>query len=132
MPDNVKPSRMLLRLEAEIAAAPTSLEADCKRAERAAYFTWRLAQGNWRRGLKTRWRRLRGVYSTAEVVDFEDYHVVRGGVDSEAIVKHLEERFSRVEVVCYWSTYARPLQRLGERMHLVSSFGILASGCKQG
>jgi hypothetical protein len=37
MPDSVKPSRLLLRLEAEIAAAPTSAEADCKRAERAAY-----------------------------------------------------------------------------------------------
>lgn len=37
MPDSVKPSRLLLRLEAEIAAAPTSVEADCKRAERAAY-----------------------------------------------------------------------------------------------
>lgn len=37
MPDSVKPSRLLLRLEAEIAAAPTSIEADCKRAERAAY-----------------------------------------------------------------------------------------------
>jgi tetratricopeptide (TPR) repeat protein len=37
MPDHVKPSRLLLRLEAEIAAAKTQLDADCKRAERAAY-----------------------------------------------------------------------------------------------
>lgn len=37
MPDRMKPSRLLLRLEAEIAAAKTPLEADCKRAERAAY-----------------------------------------------------------------------------------------------
>jgi tetratricopeptide (TPR) repeat protein len=39
MPDSVKPSRMLIRLEAEIAAAPKQIEADCKRAERAAYLS---------------------------------------------------------------------------------------------
>jgi tetratricopeptide (TPR) repeat protein len=37
MPDPVKPSRLLVRLDAEIAAAPTQLLADCKRAERAGY-----------------------------------------------------------------------------------------------
>jgi hypothetical protein len=36
MPDSVKPSRLLLRLEGEITAAPTAVETDCKRAERAA------------------------------------------------------------------------------------------------
>lgn len=98
--------------------------------DRACYFAWRLGQGNLERGLKTRWRRLRGVYSPTEVVDFEDYHVVRAGVDSNAIVALLEPSFSRVEVVRYWSTYSRALQRLGERLHLVSSFGLLASGRK--
>jgi hypothetical protein len=39
VPDRVKPSRMLLRLDAEIAAAATPVEADCKRAERAAYLS---------------------------------------------------------------------------------------------
>jgi 2-polyprenyl-6-hydroxyphenyl methylase / 3-demethylubiquinone-9 3-methyltransferase len=98
--------------------------------DRASYFAWRLGQGNVKRGLKTRWRRLRGVYSPTEVVDFEDYHVVRAGVDSEAIVALLEPSFSDVEVVRYWSTYSRALQRLGERLRLVSSFGLLASGRK--
>jgi len=99
-------------------------------AERASYFVWRAAQGNLKRGLKTRWRRLRGVYSPAEVVDFEDYHVVRAGVDSSSIVTFLQESFSKVSVVSYWSTYGRSMQKLGERFHLVSSFGILASGRK--
>lgn len=39
MPDEVKPSRMLLRLEAEITSAATPQQADCKRAERAAYLS---------------------------------------------------------------------------------------------
>lgn len=97
-------------------------------AERASYFAWRLGQGNFKRGLKTRWRRLRGVYSPSEVVDFEDYHVVRNGVDSEAIQERLRGAFERVEVVKYWSTYAPVLQSLGERMRLRSCFGVLASG----
>ena len=99
--------------------------------DRASYFAWRLGQGNVRRGLRTRWRRLRGVYSEAEVVDFEDYHVVRAGVDSEAIAELLKPSFEAVEVVSYWSTYSRALQSAGERLGLVSSFGILASGRRQ-
>ena len=95
--------------------------------DRASYFAWRSAQGNLKRGLKTRWRRLRGVYSPAEVVDFDEYHVVRNGVDSAQIVELMERSFDQVETVSYWSTYSRRLQSLGERLHLVSSFGILAS-----
>ena len=37
MPDHVKPSRLLTRLNTEIADAGTQIAADCKRAERAAY-----------------------------------------------------------------------------------------------
>jgi SAM-dependent methyltransferase len=96
--------------------------------DRASYFVWRSAQGNLKRGLKTRWRRLRGVYSPKEVVDFDEYHVVRNGVDSAKVIALLERSFALVDAISYWSTYSRPLQALGERLHLVSSFGILASG----
>jgi tetratricopeptide (TPR) repeat protein len=37
MPDQVMPSRLELRLQSEISHAPTEVEADCKRAELAAY-----------------------------------------------------------------------------------------------
>jgi len=96
--------------------------------DRGSYFAWRITQGNLKRGLKTRWRRLRGVYSPAETVDFDEYHVVRNGVDSTAITALLAPSFMKVEVVRYWSTYSRGLQWVGERMGFVSSFGILASG----
>jgi hypothetical protein len=98
--------------------------------DRGSYFAWRLGQGNFKRGVKTRWRRLRGVYSPAEVVDFDEYHVVREGVDGDAIVAQLRESFANVRMVTYWSTYSRQLQAFGERLRLVSSFGILASGRK--
>lgn len=100
-------------------------------SDRAGYFAWRAFQGNLKRGLKTRWRRLRGVYSADEVVDFDEYHVVRNGVDSAAIVDLLKTEFSRVESREYWSTYSRGLQRLGERLNLKSSFGILATDRKR-
>ena len=99
-------------------------------ADRAGYFLWRTGQGNVRRGLKTRWRRLRGFYSPSEVVNFDEYHVVRGGVDSAAIIDLLEKSFASVRAVSYWSTYSGLLQALGQRLHLVSSFGVLASGRK--
>jgi 2-polyprenyl-3-methyl-5-hydroxy-6-metoxy-1,4-benzoquinol methylase len=99
-------------------------------ADRAAYFAWRLGQGNYKRGLKTRWRRLRGVYSETETVDFDEYHVVRNGVDSDEIVDLLRERFTNVKTVAYWSTYSPLLQAAGERLGLTSSFGVLATGRK--
>lgn len=98
--------------------------------DRMSYFAWRAAQGNVRRGLKTRWRRLRGVYSPNEVVDFDEYHVVRNGVDSDEIAKMLQRTFTEVEVIAYWSTYSALLQSLGERMRLKSGFGVLALGRK--
>jgi 2-polyprenyl-3-methyl-5-hydroxy-6-metoxy-1,4-benzoquinol methylase len=101
-------------------------------ADRASYFAWRLAQGNYRRGLRTRWRRLRGVYSEDEVVDFDEYHVVRNGVDSAEIVRLLQGLFAAVEEVPYWSTYSGALQAIGQRLRLRSSFGILASGHNPG
>jgi SAM-dependent methyltransferase len=96
--------------------------------DRGCYFVWRARQGNYLRGLKTRSRRLRGVYSAAESVDFDEYHLVRNGVDSSAIANQLRGSFSDVQVVSYWSTYSRPLQRIGERLGLTSNFGVLASG----
>jgi SAM-dependent methyltransferase len=97
-------------------------------AYKAAYFTWRAFQGNYRRGLKTRWRRMRGIYDPSEPADYEEYHVVRNGIDSDAIVHLLRPYFWIVEPKLYWSTFATPLQRVGERIGLRSHFGVLALG----
>lgn len=98
------------------------------RADRGAYLAWRLFQGDYARGLRTRVRRLRGVYDETEESDLVEYHVVRQGVDEEAIRRLLRGRFCDVEVFTYWSTQAPVLQRLGERVGLVSNFGLQATG----
>ena len=98
------------------------------RADRGAYLAWRLFQGDYARGVRTRVRRLRGVYDETQESDLVEYHVVRQGVDEEAIRELLHGTFAGVEVFTYWSTQAPVLQRLGERAGLVSNFGVQATG----
>lgn len=97
-------------------------------ADRGSYFAWRLLQGNYGRGLSTRLRRLRGVYVDTNPSDLVEYHVVRDGVDEEAIAELLRRHFDEVEIFRYWSTQAPILQRLGERTRLACTFGIEATG----
>lgn len=97
-------------------------------ANNLAFLAWRVTQGNISRGIKTRIRRARGVYSDEEPSDFEEYHVVRNGVDSDLIARTLEPHFMRVERGTYWSSQAPVFQWLGDRARLVSTFSIAAMG----
>ena len=97
-------------------------------ADRGSYFAWRLFQGNYAHGLATRLRRLRGVYVDDNPSDLVEYHVVRDGVDEEAIAELLGRHFDDVEIFRYWSTQAPMLQRVGERTRLACTFGIEATG----
>ena len=100
------------------------------RADRAAYLAWRLFQGDYRRGLATRLRRIRGVYLDTEVADLAEYHLVRDGVDEEAILGLLGTLFADVEVFRYWSTQSPLLQRIGDHTALKTTFGVQATGCR--
>lgn len=91
----------------------------------AAYFAWRLSQGNLRRGLATRVRRIRGVFNESES-DLVEYHVVRSGVDELAILELLETRFESADVFSYWSTQSPTMQRLGEKTRFKTNFGVMA------
>lgn len=94
--------------------------------DKGSYMVWRLGQGNVRRGLGTRLRRLRGVYDESRPADMVEYHVVRQGVDEEALEALLRARFRRVATWRYWSTQAGPLQKLGDILGWQSTFGITA------
>ncbi|MFB9461649.1 class I SAM-dependent methyltransferase [Streptomyces cinereospinus] len=96
--------------------------------DRGAYFGWRLAQGEYRRGMATRLRRLRGVHDEANPSDMVEYHVVRQGVDEEAVRSRLAAAFSAVRVERYWSTQSALLQAVGERYFPASDFGVRAHG----
>lgn len=97
------------------------------RADRAAYLSWRLFQGAYGRGLATRIRRLRGVYDDTEPSDLVEYHVVRQGVDEQAIADLLRRRFADVEIFRYWASQAPLWQRAGDRTGMVTDFGIEAT-----
>lgn len=103
-----------------------------KRWERAVtwgcYFAWRVTQGELRRGLATRWRRLRGVYSETEPSDLVEYHVVRQGVDDDALAGLLRRRFETVEMDRYFSTQSPQLQAVGEKCRPKNTFGLTARG----
>lgn len=96
--------------------------------DRGSYFCWRMLQGDFRRGLGTRIRRMRGAYDEANPSDMVEYHVVRQGVDEEAIHGCLTASFSVVDIERYWSTQSCLLQAVGERYFPASNFGILARG----
>lgn len=96
--------------------------------DRGTYFVWRLAQGELRRGLATRWRRLRGEWSETEESDLVEYHVVRDGVDELALAGALEDLFDDVDLFTYWSTQSPVLQRLFQPLDPPSEFGIAATG----
>ncbi len=98
------------------------------RVDRFFYFLWRSRQGELRQGLRTRWRRLRRRYDSAETADFEEYHVVRNGVDSQSIVDLLRPRFEQVIETRYWSNQSLIGQVIGDRVGLKNTFAILATG----
>jgi SAM-dependent methyltransferase len=95
-----------------------------------SYFVWRLGQGELRRGLRTRWRRLRRIYDESEPADMVEYHVVRKGVDESALLDLFGARFAAVELDTYFSTPMPALQSFGARCFPSNTFGILAQGHK--
>lgn len=97
-------------------------------ADRGAYFAWRARRGNLLAGLKTRVRRVQGKYDESNWRDMVEYHVVRQGCDETAICAQLEQAYRSVELTRYWSTQARALQNLGDRMGLTSTFSVVARG----
>lgn len=100
------------------------------RAERAAgeaaYLLWRLGRGNYVRGIRSRWRRMRKMMLDTEASDTVEYHVVRAGVDAASIQSELAPMFRDVRITEYWSTQAAAFQWLGDRLGLRSTFAIVA------
>ena len=95
--------------------------------ERSLYLLWRCTQGELRRGLGACLRRAGGRFDESEPSDMVEYHVVRDGVDEQALRALLAATFDRVELVTYWSAQAGWAQRAG-RFAAPTTFGLVARG----
>jgi SAM-dependent methyltransferase len=94
---------------------------------RGGYLLWRLGQGNAKQGLSTLSRRVRGVHDPTNPADMVEYHVVRAGVDEQAVTAAIGDRFDAVKLLPYWSNQLGPMQRVGDRLGLANTFGVLAT-----
>jgi SAM-dependent methyltransferase len=91
-----------------------------------SYFAWRLFQGHLWQGLKTRIRRMRGIYIADSKEDDAEYHVTRNGVDQIAICSLLESNGFECTLMRYFSTQSAILQRVGSWLALPNKFAIIA------
>lgn len=93
---------------------------------RCAYLSWRLFDGDVIGGLKRRFRRSRGIYLEDSMHDNAEYHVLRNGVDQNAIREMLEELDFDCKIVPYFSTQSRIFQRIGAGLGVKNTFGVVA------
>lgn len=96
------------------------------RLDRMSYLLWRLGYGHFLRGLSTALRRARGIYDDDKPGDTVEYHVVRRGVDEDAVVGAMKECFAQVRIETYWSNQFAPAQWLGERLSFNNTFAVIA------
>jgi SAM-dependent methyltransferase len=127
----VRQAISVLRSRGQIFSFQDPLRYDTlRRGERlfsqAGYFFWRAFQGDYVQGVKTRIRRLRGIYIPGSREDDAEYHVTRNGVDQNAIIDVLEAAGFTCEVVRYFSTQSRSFQVLGEALAVKNTFAIIA------
>lgn len=95
-------------------------------ADRVAYLSWRMTQGQYTTGARTLLRRIRGVYDETNPADMVEYHAVRSGVDQDRLRAMLAESFQAVRLGCYWSTPSGVFQRAGTWLGLQNTFMLVA------
>jgi len=88
-----------------------------------AYFAWRISKGDIRGGLKRRIRRSRKIYLDEE--DNVEYHVVRGGIDQNAIIELSNQLGLKCEIFRYFSTQSPVWQRSGTALGIKNTFAII-------
>lgn len=99
-----------------------------QRVDRTAYVVWRIGQGNVRAGFAAMVRRMRGAFPEQVADEVGYYHVVRQGVDEEAVVRLLADRFTDLELFTYWSHHVGATRRPAERAGLTNTFAVRAVG----
>lgn len=91
-----------------------------------AYFSWRIFKGDVIRGMQRRVRRSRGIYFDDCPQDNSEYHVVRGGVDQDAIAELFKELGFECQIIPYFSTQSRFWQPIGSAIKAYNTFSVIA------
>ena len=93
---------------------------------KVAYFSWRIFKGDLINGLKRKLRRARGVYLKDSIHDNAEYHVIRNGVDQNAIFELFKRQGIDCDIISYFSTQNSFFQTLGTFLGLKNTFAIIA------
>ncbi|MBA54423.1 MAG: hypothetical protein CMK89_08215 [Pseudomonadales bacterium] len=91
-----------------------------------AYLSWRVFRGDIMGGVARRLRRKKGIYLDDSVEDNSEYHVVRGGVDQDAIWGVLDGEGFDCDVISYFSTQSRVFQPVGTILGVKNTFSVVA------
>jgi 2-polyprenyl-3-methyl-5-hydroxy-6-metoxy-1,4-benzoquinol methylase len=91
-----------------------------------SYSIWRICQGDVLGGISRRLRRSRGIFREDCVHDNTDYHVVRHGVDQNAIFSLFGQLGFECKIFDYFSTQISFFQILGTALGMKNSFSIVA------
>jgi len=100
-----------------------------------AYLFWRMSlgsKGDVIGGVRRRLRRRRGVYLEDCYQDNAEYHVVRNGVDQNAIVELFQSLGYECRVVSYFSTQNSLLQPVGAALGMKNTFSVIAHKAEPG
>lgn len=92
----------------------------------AAYFSWRLFQGDIIGGLRRYIRRKKGIYLDDCLDDNIEYHIRRHGVDQDAILDLFRQLGFECEIVCYFSTQSSIWQPIGTALGINNTFAVIA------
>jgi SAM-dependent methyltransferase len=96
--------------------------------DRGAYLLWRVRQGQMRVGVRALRRRMRGVMPEREGDEVVYYHVVRQGVDEDAVRSSLATLFDEVEIIRYWSNHLHAARSPARMLGIVNTFAVRAVG----
>jgi SAM-dependent methyltransferase len=91
-----------------------------------SYISWRVFRGDFWGGLSRTLRRARGIYLDDCAADNTEYHVVRNGVDQDAIVRMLSSKGFECRVIRYFSTQGSLFQPIGSALGVENTFSIVA------
>ncbi len=92
---------------------------------RLGYFAWRVFQGDYVGSLR-RWARRRIHHHNLSCAGDEDYHVLRNGVDQDALLTLLRKHGFTCRILRYFSSQGVLFQGVGAWLRLENTFAIIA------